>query len=670
MTINYDYQVNSTNYNTATTTFHFRVVSRGAGGGGTTGVVVDDFDTASGTKTCDGNITTITIGVKEQTGTEGTRNFTLEVADNAGFTGKVTKDIQVTDGGQIFAWDDGASFTITETASSRNFDFTVTGNPTSGTVYWNITTDQAGTTQAGAGQFSAVNSGGTGVSYTSGAGTVPVDATADATTEGDITYYLQLRTGSDTGTIVDTLDLTVTDDSTTPVSGSYLTLVASPTSLVEASGTAAAFTLTSSGITNGTTVGFTIVDSTLDPQPDASTTPSDVLSNPSSGDSWYYDDGQYGWRVDDTNSITYVVWGGTNVGTLPTTGPNAGSNPGTYQSITEAEIGGFIYEQGHFIGSGWNSDGTSGETHAVRRRSATGQGIAFDEWEYSTDNVSYTTGSAGGLGSNTQGMESAYHGSFTMSSNTDVVYLRALDEGETEGSQTFTIRLHDTDSGATSTGNLEEDLTVTDPAVTASFAFDPTDIQTSYDNISSGGTTDMSVLLLRNGDANVTRASFGSPVSNSTTPAIDNSGADTNWASPQGSFFGDNYQIQVNVYTTSAKTSRFPGNNTRTDDTNGNFGSYDTVFLYKGSTLLNGNEAGVTNVQWEQDDTNPAWFQMNDDIIISHAVAVQGVIPGGNATIAQSGYVEFIIKEYSGTLGTGTTVLTAGYDFFVSAKNF
>lgn len=99
MTINYNYQINSTNYNPATTTFYWRVVSRAADVTGTEGVVLDDFDTSSGSKLSDGNITTITVGVKEQTGTQGTRNFTLQVSTFADFSSNVvTKDFQVTDG--------------------------------------------------------------------------------------------------------------------------------------------------------------------------------------------------------------------------------------------------------------------------------------------------------------------------------------------------------------------------------------------------------------------------------------------------------------------------------------------------------------------------------------------------------------------------------------------
>ena len=201
------------------------------------------------------------------------------------------------------------------------------------------------------------------------------------------------------------------------------------------------------------------------------------------------------------------------------------------------------------------------------------------------------------------------------------------------------------------------------PSNVATLAFDPTTIQYSVANLNGGGTPVQNITLFRNGDATVVKSVIGGITTiDVTTPAIDSSGTNTNWSDQQGPNFGDNYQIQVNCYTDSSKTTRMPGNTTR----NG----YDTVFLYKGSTLLNGNPVGVSNVQWEQDDATPAWFQMNDDITISAAVSVQGVFPGGNKVISQPGYIEFIIKEYSGTLGTGTTVLTAGHDFFVSAKNY
>jgi len=430
MTINYTYVVNSTNYNPATTTFHFRVVSRGAGGGGTAGNVANDFDVSSGTQACTGNTTDIVLGVKEQTGTQGTRNFTLEVADNAGFTGKVTLDFQVVDGAAAASptYEIQGSDPLTVLESDPAQTITVnTTNVSDGTfLYWNITTDAPGTTQAST-DWQAYNSGGTGFEITSNSGTFDIDATADAFTDGSTeTFYLHVRTGSDTGTSVDSIQLNVTDDSQTPA---------------------------------------------------------------------------------------------------------------------------------------------------------------------------------------------------------------------------------------------------------LNFAFSPTDMTNRYRSQVSGGNVTSTVTLFRNGDASAVNTVFdpGGSATTDPTDSVSPSVTANEWtdAANHTTTFGDNYQIQVNVYENSTKAARLAGNSTRSSDfpnSPANVGSYDTVFLIKGSTVLNGNEAGVTNVQWEQDDTSPAWFQMNEDIQIQMKCDVVNIISGSQST-QQSGYIEFIIKEYSGTLGTGTTVLTAGFDFDLQARN-
>lgn len=247
----YNYTVTHTNVPNLTT-LYWRILD------GVNGDKATDFPARdTGTVTADGSTsTTIQLEVEEQTGTEGTRSYTLEVSLSATYTNAQTLAFDVVDGGQSFSWDDGASFTITETQASRDFDFTVTGAPTSGTVYWNITTDALGTTQVGAGQFSAVNSGGTGVAYSSGTGTVAIDATADGTTEGDITYYLQLRTGSDTGTIVDTLNLTVTDDS--QAGAPTYTIQGSDPLTVSEVAAAQTITVNTTNVTNGTVLYWNI----------------------------------------------------------------------------------------------------------------------------------------------------------------------------------------------------------------------------------------------------------------------------------------------------------------------------------------------------------------------------------------------------------------------------
>lgn len=223
MTINYDYDINSTNYNPATTTFYWRVVSRGAGDGGIAGVVVNDFDTSSGSTLSGGNTTTIQVGVKEQTGTQGTRNFTLEVSTSATFASNVvTKDFQVTDGVAAvptYTIQGSDPLSINETASASTITVNTTNVPDSTVLYWNITTDAPGSTEATT-DWQAYNSGGTGFTINSNTGSFQIDATADAFTDGSTeTFYLHVRTGSDTGTSVDSIQLNVTDDSLTPASG-------------------------------------------------------------------------------------------------------------------------------------------------------------------------------------------------------------------------------------------------------------------------------------------------------------------------------------------------------------------------------------------------------------------------------------------------------------------
>lgn len=181
------------------------------------GADLSDFVATSGFVNADGsNSTLITLQVNESSGTDGDRPFVLNVSfDGTPLTSPdATLSITLTDGVAFGAsFDDGASISINETDAARNVDFTTTGTA-SGTLYWNITTDLAGTTPATTADWAAINSGGSGVPFSSFAGTISINANSDASTEGNETFYLQLREGSDTGSILDTLTITVVDDST------------------------------------------------------------------------------------------------------------------------------------------------------------------------------------------------------------------------------------------------------------------------------------------------------------------------------------------------------------------------------------------------------------------------------------------------------------------------
>ena len=216
MTINYTYTITTSNVASGTP-IYWRVVSRTAGGGGTTGVVGDDFDTSSGNFTSNGTRTeVVSVGVKEQTGTEGTRNFQLQVSLSSGFSPRQSFDFQVEDGNAAgsptYVIQGSDPLTVSEVASAQTITVNTTNVTNGTTLYWNITTDAPGSTQAST-DWSAYNSGGTGFTINSNTGSFTIDALADATTETAETYYLHVRTGSDTGTSVDSIQLDITDDS-------------------------------------------------------------------------------------------------------------------------------------------------------------------------------------------------------------------------------------------------------------------------------------------------------------------------------------------------------------------------------------------------------------------------------------------------------------------------
>lgn len=230
------------------------------------GADLSDFVATSGFVNADGsNSTIITLQVNESSGNDGDRPFVLNVSfDGTPLTSPdATLSITLTDGVALGAsFDDGASISINETDAARNVNFTTTGSA-SGTLYWNITTDLAGTTPATTADWSAINSGGTGVSFSSFAGTISIDANSDASSsEGNETFYLQLREGSDAGTILDTLTITVVDDSTSGASPNF----AFDPNFVEHSATGASFITgdtVNSNITFGRDGTLTIAGSSL-----------------------------------------------------------------------------------------------------------------------------------------------------------------------------------------------------------------------------------------------------------------------------------------------------------------------------------------------------------------------------------------------------------------------
>jgi len=487
---------------------------------------------------------------------ENPEDFIVTIAandSNATATGGPSATLEVNDTSipltPTYAIQGSNPLTVSEVASAQTITVNTTNVTDGTTLYWNITTDAPGSTQAST-DWAAYNSGGTGFTINSNTGSFSIDALADTTTETAETYYLQVRTGSDTGSIQDSIQLDITDDSVTA---------------------------------NAPTV-----------------TPS--TTTPTEGD-----------------TVTFTF------------GEAAGSAAQTY-----------YFEIKH--GTTSNADFTAvppGNTPTARTT------VTWNGTSFSPTSVAVTLAGAGGA------------------------------DGVDDNEQ-FTGKLFDAVTGGTEVATTAN-ITVTDDPVVINFAFATTSTDINLDGASGGGQVFTEVTLFNNGDATVANSfadffSTGTVVTNSVTPTI----ASDNWveASEHVAGFGDDYQIQVNCYTDNTKTTRLPGNNTRSNDfpnSPANNGSYDTIFLFKGTTNLNGNEAGVTNVQWEQDDTNPAWFQMDEDIKIQLKCDVAGFAGSGYGLsglgTATPIYIEFIIKEYAGVLGTGTTVLTAGFEAAIRIDN-
>ena len=178
----------------------------------TIGSNAGDFSTTSDTFTVNSNAGSFTVTPTADSATEGPETFTVQIR-----TGSI--------GGSVVAT--SSSITINDTstgAASPTYDATPaatsinegsaltinvsTANVSDGTtLYWTI----LGNT----GDFSTISDN---FNITSNAGSFTVTPTADSTTENAAeTFQVQIRTGSTSGTVVDTTDaITINDTSQTP----------------------------------------------------------------------------------------------------------------------------------------------------------------------------------------------------------------------------------------------------------------------------------------------------------------------------------------------------------------------------------------------------------------------------------------------------------------------
>lgn len=450
MTINYTYTINSTNF-PSSQDFYWEVISNS--GGANPGTVSSDFDVSSGGPVaCTGNTTTFQIGVKEQTGTQGTRDFTLRVGTNSGFTGTVvTLNFQVTDGAPAApTYDITGLNSVTEPTLGNAFDFTSlnllsgTGGATDITQNVDIN-DTMDVTIAAANATNvsvSVSGTSTGISVsptTADISQTPPDFVVDFANATSGTYALTFSDGgaaADNGVIQG--NVTAYSGTTYTVSGSNIT---DGTYYWEAEGTggsAATGANFLSGYNDGSGTLTTIVSNKLRGQVAVSSNSGTFVvkldNDAASGNKTFklnlYSDSGYSTLVKDGSTTT--------VGTITIT-----DNPPGYSQITSSPSPANINE-GDVVtitvntsgvpddtGWGWELDGTST--------------ISNNEWQYSSNNSVWFDGTSTGYAASSNGI-------FKINSNTGTLYIRPKADTFTDGAtETIVVKLRQFDTNGTST---------------------------------------------------------------------------------------------------------------------------------------------------------------------------------------------------------------------------
>lgn len=185
-----------------------------------------------------GAVTSIPIDVVDDVAVTGDLEFRGVIGTTGGVARDTTGDLTIVENdvpAPTYTIQGSDPLTVSEVAAAQTITVNTT-NVSDGTfLFWNITTDAPGTTEATT-DWQAYNSAGLGFEINSNTGNFTIDATADAFTDGSTeTFYLHVRTGSDAGTSVDSIELQVTDDSQTPAGPTYEIVTTGKTTLSEPS---------------------------------------------------------------------------------------------------------------------------------------------------------------------------------------------------------------------------------------------------------------------------------------------------------------------------------------------------------------------------------------------------------------------------------------------------
>ena len=233
----------------------FNVVTTGVANGtvlywllGMSSTNTSDFSSITGSVTINSNAGSFTVTTIADQLTEGSEQFRAELYSNSSYAGSplaLSNFVTINDTSLTRFYTFGSISTSINEGSSGTYNVTTTNVPNSTTLYWTIL---HGTTNAS--DFSATSGS---FVINSNTGSFTVTATADQLTEGNETFQIQIRTGSTSGTVVETsIPITINDTSLTRTYA-FGTI---PSSINE--GSSGTFNVTTTNVPNSTTLYWTV----------------------------------------------------------------------------------------------------------------------------------------------------------------------------------------------------------------------------------------------------------------------------------------------------------------------------------------------------------------------------------------------------------------------------
>ena len=417
-------------------------------------------NTTTGTATITGNTGTITRTLANDLTTEGSESLVIIISDSASLTPRrATSDtVVINDTSRAPTYAITANTASVNEGDSVQFTVTTTDVPDNTVLYWNIATGNIT-----ASDFSDNTGSGT-VTITGNTGTFTRTLALDLLTEGSESFLIQLRTGSNSGTVRVASATVVVSDTSVP------TYSISPSTTSVNEGSSVTFTVTTAGVPNGTILYWTTTGTTNSADFSSATSGSVTITG-------------------GTGTITRTL-----VNDLTTEGSESfaielrtGSTSGTIRATSDTVV---------------VSD-TSVPTYSISPSATSvneGSSVTFTVTTAGVSNgtvLYWTTSQITGTIATSDFSDSALSGTVTITSGTGTISRTLANDLTTEGSESFAIELR---TGSTS-GTIQATsatVVVSDTSLTTTYA-----ITANTASVNEGSTVQFTVTTTNVADSTV-----------------------------------------------------------------------------------------------------------------------------------------------------------------------